>query len=338
VYLTDILVSDIGGGNGGIITTPLTAAGSDAGKASVVVVYDKFGTALYTLSPFPLTYLGGARVATGDVNGDHVDDVIVANGAGLAATIKVYDGSTGGELSLLSNLYTQRAATIYPLAFKSGLAITSGDINRDGFADVIVGPSTGAQAILVINGQDGSEIAHLTPFGTAYTKGVSLAVGDVTGDRLPDLIVGQAAGSSKVVVFSGADLTGPVVKSFNAFPTYFTGGVTVAAGDTDGDRFADIVVGTNAQFTYDSRVRVFSGATNALMKDFVAFAGYRGGLRVATEDLDGDGKADLIVSHGRYSTRVGPKPRILALKGTNLTKISDNQLLDTAFLGGVWVG
>jgi hypothetical protein len=133
-------------------------------------------------------------------------------------------------------------------------------------------------------------------------------------------------------------LSGTPVRSFSAFPTTFTGGVTVAAGDTNGDGYADIVVGTNAQYNYDSRVRVFSGLNNGLMKDFVVYSGYRGGVRVATEDLDGDSKADLIITPGRYSSTVGAKPRILALKGTTLTRLQDIQLLDAAFLGGVWVG
>jgi hypothetical protein len=337
-YLTDVVVSDIDSGNGGVVNSRLVAAGSDSGKPAIIRVYDKLGNNIYTLLPYQSTFLGGVRVATGDVNGDHVDDIIAVNGAGLSATIKVYDGATGSELPLLANLYTQQASSAFPASFKSGLMITTGDINGDGYADVVIGPSAGAMPVQVISGKDGTQLAKLFPFGTGYTRGVSLGVGDVTGDRVPDLVVGQAVGSSTVAVFSGTNLNGPAVKTFAAFPTYFTGGVTVAVGDTDGDRRADIVVGTSAQYTYDSRVRVFNGATFGVVKDFVPFAGYRNGVRVAVEDLDGDGKADLLLSSGKYSTRVGATPRLLALKGTNLTRLQDIQLLDSAFLGGVWVG
>jgi trimeric autotransporter adhesin len=140
------------------------------------------------------------------------------------------------------------------------------------------------------------------------------------------------------VELSGTNLAGAAYRNFLAFPTTFTGGVFVAAGDTDGDGRADVIVGTNAALNYDSRVRVYSGLNNAILKDFIAFVGYRGGVRVAADDLDGDGKADIILSAGRYSSSIGAQPRLLALKGTNLARLQDLPLLDLAFQGGVFVG
>jgi FG-GAP-like repeat len=335
-YLTDVFVSDVAGGNGGIITTRLMAAGSDAGAASLVKVFGTFGDLHFTISPFAKTFLGGVRVATGDVNGDRTEDILVANGPGMVSTIKVYDGNNGSELTALSALYTQQLAKVYPATFTSGLSITSGDINRDGFADVVIGPASGARPIEVISGANGAELARLTPFGTAYANGVSLAVGDVSGDRVPDLIVGQAKVSSRVVVLSGTNLAGTAYRSFFAFPVAV--GVFVAAGDTNGDGRADVIVGSAASLGFDSRVRVFSGLNNAILKDFVAFTGYRGGVRVATDDLDGDGKADLLLSWGKYSSSLGTQPHLLALKGTTLAKMQDIPLIDLAFRGGVFVG
>jgi hypothetical protein len=337
-YLTDVFVSDIAGGNGGIITKSLVATGSDAGKAALVKVFDPAGSLQYTLSPFGKTFLGGARVATGDVNGDKVEDIIVGNGAGMVSTIKVYDGSTGLELTALSTQYTQQLGKAYAATFTNGVNLAVGDINRDGFADVVVAPAKGAAPVEVINGKTGLELARITPLGS-YAGGITIAIGDVTGDRIPDLIAGQATTGSKVVIQSGANLAGAAFRTIAAaFPTTFNGGVFVAAGDIDGDRRADVIVGTNASLYYDSRVRVYNGATNAVMKEFVAFAGYRGGVRVAADDLDGDGKADLIVTSGKYSTSVGAQPRVLALKGTNLSRLFDIGLIDVAFQGGVFVG
>ncbi|MFL5339336.1 MAG: hypothetical protein ACJ8F7_04135 [Gemmataceae bacterium] len=54
---------------------------------------------------------------------------------------------------------------------------------------------------------------------------------------------------------------------------------------------------------------------------------------MAVEDLDGDGKADLIVSPG-----TGHNSNVLGLKGTNLTQLLNFNAYDPAFLGGVFVG
>ena len=337
-YFTDVIVSDVSGGNGGIVTTRFIAAGSDAGRAAVVKVFDLTGLVTATIAPFGATYLGGVRVATGDVNGDKTEDIIAANGAGKISTIKVYDGTTGLENKALSTLYTQRLSNIYPATFTSGLQISTADINRDGFADILVGPAKGAQPVAVISGQDGSELARFFPFGKSYANGVSVAAGDVNGDRTPDLIVGQSGGGSRVAVFSGLNLNGSAIRTFNAFVTTFVGGVNVAAGDTNGDGRTDIVVATNLQFTYTSRVRVYSGLDNAIMKDFVPFPAYKGGVRVAVEDLDGDGKADILISPGKFSSGVGSKPHVMALRGTTLVSMADMVLSELAFLGGVWVG
>jgi hypothetical protein len=56
------------------------------------------------------------------------------------------------------------------------------------------------------------------------------------------------------------------------------------------------------------------------------------------EDLDGDGKADILVSPGKFSASVGSKPHVMALRGSTLVRMADMVLSELAFLGGVWVG
>src|SRR5262249_37293366 len=70
----------------------------------------------------------------------------------------------------------------------------------------------------------------------------------------------------------------------------------------NGDGFTDVIVGGGEGST--SRVRVFSGADGALLADFRPYAkAYRGGVRVAAGDVNGDGRADLIVA----PAQAGPK-------------------------------
>jgi hypothetical protein len=96
---------------------------------------------------------------------------------------------------------------------------------------------------------------------------VTVAAGDVDGDRLADVIVGTATGSSHVKVFGGA--AGPPVRSFLAFAG-FNGGVTV------GFAGGDVVVGTATATTH---VKAFDAA-GSLVQSFLAFGGFPGGVRV----------------------------------------------------------
>jgi serralysin len=165
----------------------------------------------------------------------------------------------------------------------------------------------------------------------------------VDGDGFKDLVVGNETVGSQVKVFrylAGGLSTAAYRTIVAAMPVNYLGGVYVAVGDLDGDRHADIIVGSNnsSSTNVDSRVRVFSGLTNAMVRDFVPFVGYRLGVRVAVDDLDGDGKADILIAPVKASSTLGSNPRIVGVKGTNLFGKFQVTLDDLAFQGGVYVG
>src|SRR5262249_9387441 len=83
----------VGGGSG---VVELLAVGTGAGAAEVRV-YNADGSLRFDLSPFP-GFAGGVSVATGDVTGDGVEDVVVGSGPGSRPHVKVFDGATGTEV------------------------------------------------------------------------------------------------------------------------------------------------------------------------------------------------------------------------------------------------
>src|SRR5262249_44018581 len=133
-------------------------------------------------------------------------------------------------------------------------------------------------------------------------------------------------GFDHVKVFSGAN-TDVLLQSFLAFGG-FLGGVTVAGGETNGDGVADVIVGAASAV---SPVKVFSGTnSNVLLQSFLAFPGFTAGATVGASDLNGDGRADIVV---------GTKPSAAAVKAFDgLTlNLLQSFLPFPGFLGGVSV-
>ena len=157
----------------------------------------------------------------------------------------------------------------------------------------------------------GNERFRFRPFGD-FAGGTRLTTADLTGDGIPDIIAVPGAGGGPIVrVFDGN--TGAPIRSWLAFDPDFRGGLQVAAADVTGDGVADVIV------TPDGGggpiVRVFDGLTNAMVANFFALdPGFRGGLRIATGDVNHDGTADLIVTAG-----AGGGPRVAVYDGTSLT-------------------
>ena len=84
------------------------------------------------------------------------------------------------------------------------------------------------------------------------------------------------------------------------FVRSFRGGVSVAAADVNGDRAADLIVGSGAGL--QATVEILDGATHELLDSFAPFTSFRGGLSVAAARIDGD--PAVVVGSGPGTTAV----------------------------------
>ena len=161
------------------------------------------------------------------------------------------------------------------------------------------GSGTGiASEVTVYNSVDNTVITTVHPFGAGFLGGVSTAIADVNKDGISDLIVGAGAGGGpRVRVFNGATNFQSTLFDFFAFDSKFKGGVSVAGDDFNGDGFADIVVGAGAGG--GPAVGIFDGNTGNRISSFYAYgAGFKGGVSVASGDLDGSGFNSLVTGAG----------------------------------------
>ena len=147
------------------------------------------------------------------------------------------------------------------------------------------------------------------------------------GDAYPDLLIGAGPDGGLTRLMSGVD--GSELAAGYPFGPGFRGGIHVAAGDITGDGVADLVAATAGG---GGDVVAFDGATLVPIARVQPFgAAFRGGVHVATGDIDGDGHADLIVGGGTGSGLV----RIFS--GATQLELARGYPFGASYAGGVTV-
>jgi hypothetical protein len=238
----------------------------------------------------------GVRVATGDITGDGVLDIITGAGPTGGPHVRVWDGASHLEYNFGGLAPTGFFA--YNGGWLGGIFVASADINGDGRDDIITGTdSTGGPHVKVFDGTDLSLIMDRFVYDPSFAGGVRVAAGDVSGDGRADVVAAQGSGGTSTVrVFSGADVNGPIIRDFTAFAN-FGGGSFPAVGDLNGDAYADIVVGAGAGG--GPLVRAISGNDSSEMAAFYPYdPNFGGGAHVAVGDVTGNGENSIITGPG----------------------------------------
>jgi autotransporter-associated beta strand protein len=304
----------------------LLAVGRDAGGPPEVRVYNASNQLIYDFFAYNSSVTGGVRVAVGDVNGDGILDIITGTGGGSASEIRVFSGLN------LAPLYDFFAGFVFNPQYSGGIFVAGGDINHDGYADIIIGPDSGSQPEVRAFGGgtlNGALLRDFFVLGANFTTGVRVGAADVDGDGAADIIVGAGPGRDPIVqVYSG--LSGVLLRNFYAFPASVQTGVFVAGGDINHDGLADLFIGTG---TGSAEVRIFDGASGVLLRDFFPFGAFAGGARVGAGDFNGDGQADLVVGEGPGGT-----PTVKIIDAISLAQLSSFNAFEQAFTGGIFVG
>jgi hypothetical protein len=302
-------VGDAGDVDGDGVADLIVGAPFEAGVGVARVFSGDDGSLIWQLSDgAPFARFGAGVAGVGDVDGDGVPDVAV--GAPFdtqpvisSGSMRVYSGATG----LL--LFTVEGSQAFGFL---GYAMTGvGDLDGDGFGDVLVGePATATLLgrVVVVGGPDGHVILDIP--SSQVSEGIGRAVAgyaDYDGDGTPDLVAGAPFGhtvaqinpflTTAVHVLSGAD--GSVLKTLSG-----TGGFGFSLAvlpDLDEDGLPDLAVGApvwlNRFLNEFGRVTIVSpgsGLELAAVEGTEIF-GQFGASLAAASDLDGDGLTDLAV-------------------------------------------
>ena len=223
-------------------------------------------------------FQGGQEVIRTDIDHDGQRESIVADNS----TVTIYESDGTAQVTFYP----------YDINYDQGINLAVIDLEGDGTIEIITGTENGGGPhIRVFNNQGVLINPGFFAYAENFRGGVDIAVGDLDGDGLQEIITGAGnGGGPHVRVFSKhGNLVNP---GFFAFDPSFRGGVNVAVADVDGDGVDDVISGAGSGGSSEIRVHDKDGNLSA---QFTAFDGSQNtGVEVAATDFDGDGRSEII--------------------------------------------
>jgi hypothetical protein len=320
----------------------------------------------------------------GDVNRDGYEDLVIGQRDGSAARSYLIFGRPTMPATIdLANLGSAGIAIVGTASLNGLSTRGAGDVNGDGFHDLIIGEFAhslagdfAGRSYIVFGGSSLPATIDLTNLGIRgvtilgvddddFNGGSVSTAGDVNGDGFDDLIIGARGGDGEdntksgageaYVIFGGSSLPGTIDPAnlgsagmiiFGADAGDFSGSSVSAAGDMNGDGFDDMMIGALGGDGENGETYViFGGSSLPAMMDLsnLGAAGIiifgvdviESGLTVSSAgDVNGDGFDDILIgafgASSLSNARFWSGESYLVFGGAHLSPVIDLSNLGSA--------
>jgi uncharacterized repeat protein (TIGR01451 family) len=261
-------------------------------------------------------FRNGDQIAVGDINNDGLDEVVVGH-----VPLEPPDPFDNGSIEIVNQfgrVISGYFASAQP--FRKGDQLAIGDVNNDGFDEIVVGrvplepPDPFDDGSVLVFARPGTDLGDFFSGSTpSFRKGDDLAVGDLNGDQFEDIVIahanqdGSSTDTGLVEIKTHPSATfGPYFASFGG-PT-FRQGSQVATGDFNNDDIDELVIGHAAETsasTDTGSFELFTDPSTTITNFLPTFGGplFLQGYRMTAGDLNGDSFDELVVGQAAQTSQ-----------------------------------
>jgi subtilisin family serine protease len=236
-----------------------------------VLIAKRNGDILFSFFAYDENFCGGVNVASGDIDGDGLDEIVTGAGFGGGPHIRIF--SNTGELEGQFFAYDEN--------FRGGVNVASGDIDGDGLDEIVTGAGFGGGPQVRMFNERGNIISQFFAYDENFRGGVNVATA---------MLEGGARGSKEKIVTSPGKGGGPHIKIFDnrtqllshffSYKKTFNGGVKISTSDVNYDGIDDIITGAGP--TGAPHVRIFD-KNGIILNSFYTFQkDFDGGLNISS--------------------------------------------------------
>ncbi len=155
--------------------------GPDQGGGPQVLVFNKDEKIIANFFAYDKGFRGGVKVSVVDLDGDGEYEIVTAPGKGVEPLVKVFSLNGKFKFSFLA----------YDKNFKGGISLAAGDMNNDGFAEIVTIPQGGGGPHVRIFNFQGKVVGGFFAYDKNYRDAFNISLGNVLNSDKLQIIVGK---------------------------------------------------------------------------------------------------------------------------------------------------